>query len=157
MRLPALSAAALLSATLILISSCSGGQPGIAAPASTVSHTSVPPTPLTSTTSTPESASSSPSETLILGTNRLGHHQFNLETGYNAKQIAQGVELILTSPLSSGYGYPQAALSDTQCPISQAVTAGTSFECTVEINGERKTVTVDIVASYGAYIVQAPQ
>lgn len=152
---PALSAAALLSVTLILISSCSSGQIGIAAPASSISHTSVPPTPLTSTTST-AAPTSSPPETLILGTNLLGAHQFNLGTGYNAKQIAQGVEVILTKPVSTGYGYPSSAITNIKCPTSQPVTAGTSFECTVDINGEPKTVSVDIISNHGLFIVQAP-
>ena len=95
-------------------------------------------------------------ETLVLGTNRLGIHQFNLETGYDPALIAQGVEVVLTSREPGGYGFSRSDVSDAQCPASRVITAGESFTCTVTISGQNKTVTVDIVSNLGSYIVGEP-
>ena len=145
---------------MVLVAACSNAVTGQAESPSAGS----PAVAVTSTTTTPPpkplpgsgAVGTSVAETLVLGTNRLGIHQFNLETGYDPALIAQGVEVVLTSREPSGYGFARADVSGAQCPASRAITAGESFTCTVTISGQNKTVTVDIVSNLGSYIVGEP-
>ena len=94
-------------------------------------------------------------ETLVLGTNQLGTHQFNVDGVYDPALVAQGVVFVLTRKAPSGF-----ELSDVggaKCPAAQTVTAGASFTCTVTVAGQTKTVAVDIVSNQGWYIVGEPR
>jgi len=93
--------------------------------------------------------------TLVLGTNQLGTHQFNLDTGYDPVQIAGGVEFVLTRPAPSGYALEE--VGSIKCPPGVPVVAGTSFDCTLEVDDQSKVVTVDIVSDQGWYIVGMPR
>ncbi len=157
---PAFSAAAsiLLLMTTAACSSAITGQPtGSGQASATSTGPSTHATSNASSASPTSRGSTGPSETLVLGTSRLGVHQFNLESGYDPEQIAQGVEFVLTSPEPSGYGYAPSEIGITKCPTSQPVVAGSSFDCTVDLGGNARTVVVSIVSNLGSYVVSKPR
>jgi hypothetical protein len=44
-----------------------------------------------------------------------------------------------------------------KCPPGVPVVAGTSFDCTLEVDDQSKVATVDIVSDQGWYIVGVPR
>ncbi len=151
---------ALAGATVLLAAGCSNavtGQPTGSLPAVSTTQTptaassAVAPTKLLPGGSEPPQSD----ETLVLGTNQLGTHQFNLDGVYDPLLVAQGVEFVLTRSAPSGYQL--TGVAGAKCPDTQPITAGTSFTCTVNIDGQAKEVTVDIISNQGWYVVSAPR
>ena len=127
-------------ALLCSIGACSstvGGQPSGTAATPSTAQASASSTPTTSV-ATPLPGGSEPQatdETLVLGTNQLGTHQFNVDGVYDPALVAQGVEFVLTRKAPSGF-----ELSDVggaKCPTAQTVRAGASFTCTVTLDFSR--------------------
>jgi len=152
----AVVAAALLCSIGACSSTVSGQPSGTAAiPASTPAPAS---SPATTSATKPLPGGSEPQvtdETLVLGTNQLGTHQFNVDGAYDPALVAQGVVFVLTRTAPSGFELSD--VSGAQCPAAQTVTAGTSFTCTVNVSEQPKKVTVDIISNQGWYIVGEPK
>ena len=73
---------------------------------------------------------------------------------FDEKQVAQGVTSVLTNTPPSGYGL--TGVSDVTCPSGEPVKANTSFQCTLKVNGQSKTVTVNVQDDSGLYQVNPP-
>jgi hypothetical protein len=73
---------------------------------------------------------------------------------FDEKQVAQGVTSVLTGNPPSGYGL--SGVSDVTCPSGQPVTAGTSFQCDLKLDGTATKVTVVVKDSSGLYEVNPP-
>ena len=160
MRRVADMTAAIGVALLCSIGACSstvGGQPS--------GTDAIPSTPQAPASSTPMTSATKPlpggsepqasDETLVLGTNQLGTHQFNVDGIYDPALVAQGVVFVLTRKAPSGFELSD--VGDAKCPADQTITAGASFTCTVIVAGQTKTVAVDIVSNQGWYIVGEPR
>ena len=71
------------------------------------------------------------------------------------------MQTILTSESPAGYGI--ADVSNVSCPADQSVVKGTTFDCTADIDGESKTVTITVTgdekndAEKGNYTVGLPR
>ncbi|PXY32217.1 DUF4333 domain-containing protein [Prauserella muralis] len=53
--------------------------------------------------------------------------------------------------------YGEHDVSNVQCPENQAIETGHTFECTVEISGRRKAVSIRVLNDKPEYEVGAPQ
>ena len=73
---------------------------------------------------------------------------------FDEQQVSQGVTDILTGNPPSGYGLTD--VTDVTCPSGQPVQAGTSFQCTLKLDGESTTVTVRVQDDNGLYQVDPP-
>lgn len=73
---------------------------------------------------------------------------------FDEKQVAQGVTNVLTGNPPSGYG--MSGVSDVTCPSGQPVTAGTSFQCDLKVDGQATKVTVVVKDGSGLYEVNPP-
>jgi hypothetical protein len=73
---------------------------------------------------------------------------------FDERQVTSGVTGVLTGAAPTGYGL--TGVSDVSCPSGQEVKAGTSFECTLTLNGAPKTVTVEVKSDDGLYQVNPP-
>jgi hypothetical protein len=108
MRRAADTTAVIGVALLCSIGACSStvsGQPSrtAAIPATTPAPASSPPT-ASATKPLPEgSEPRATDQTLVLGTNQLGTHQFNVDGVYDPVLVAQGVVLVLTRKAPSGF------------------------------------------------------
>jgi Domain of unknown function (DUF4333) len=73
---------------------------------------------------------------------------------FDERQVANGVTSILTGAPPAGYGL--SGVSDVSCPAGQEVRAGTTFQCTLQLDGEQQTVTVTVKDDTGVYEVSIP-
>lgn len=73
---------------------------------------------------------------------------------FDDRQLNQGVTNVLTGTPPNGYGL--TGISDVSCPSSQQVKAGTSFSCTLKVDGNSQTVTVQVKDNDGLYEVNPP-
>jgi hypothetical protein len=73
---------------------------------------------------------------------------------FDEKQVAQGVTNVLTGQAPTGYG--MSGVSDVTCPSGQPVTAGTSFQCDLKVDGQATKVTVVVKDGSGLYEVNPP-
>ncbi|GAA4661852.1 DUF4333 domain-containing protein [Gordonia humi] len=74
--------------------------------------------------------------------------------GLNQSAVEQGVQKILTSPDPDGYGLKD--VKNVSCPGGQKVEQGTTFTCSVTVNGDNKHVTVTVKDGDGTYEVSRP-
>ena len=74
--------------------------------------------------------------------------------GLSQSAVQDGVQKILTQPEPDGYGISD--VKDVSCPDGQKVESGTTFTCSVKVNGENKHVTVTVKDSDGTYEVSRP-
>lgn len=56
--------------------------------------------------------------------------------------VQNGVRTVLTSLPPNGYGQPK--VTAVSCPAKQPVKAGTTFDCSVTVDGKQKTVTIAV-------------
>jgi Domain of unknown function (DUF4333) len=73
---------------------------------------------------------------------------------FDERQVTSGVTSVLTGTAPTGYGL--TGVSDVSCPSGQEVKAGTSFQCTLTINGAPKTVNIKVIDDQGTYQVDPP-
>jgi hypothetical protein len=73
---------------------------------------------------------------------------------FDERQVTAGVTSVLTGAAPTGYGL--TGVSDVSCPSGQEVKAGTSFQCTLNLNGAPKPVTVEVKNDDGLYQVNPP-
>ncbi len=73
---------------------------------------------------------------------------------FDERQVTAGVTKVLTEGSPTGYGL--TGVTDVSCPSGQEVKAGTSFQCTLNVNGTPKTVTVKVKDDTGLYEVNPP-
>jgi len=73
---------------------------------------------------------------------------------FDERQVTAGVTKVLTEGSPTGYGL--SGVTDVACPSGQEVKAGTSFQCTLNLNGAPKTVTVVVKDDNGLYEVNPP-
>jgi hypothetical protein len=102
------------------------------------------------TTLTPESAS----PTTVTVTAAAGGFSLPSRKVFDEAQVAQGVSAVLTGNPPTGYGL--TGVTDVQCPAHQPVEAGTSFRCTLAINGVTEEATVLVKDNNGLYEVNPP-
>jgi len=74
---------------------------------------------------------------------------------FDQTKVEAGVTQILTTAPPNGYG--QTNVTNVTCPADQAVKAGTTFDCSVQIDGQPKTVTVTVKDDSGTYEVGVPK
>ncbi|GGL91312.1 DUF4333 domain-containing protein [Nakamurella endophytica] len=70
-------------------------------------------------------------------------------------KVAEGVTSILTSAPPNGYG--QTGVSDVSCPANEPVKQGTTFQCSLKVDGADKQVQITVVDDSGKYTVGVPQ
>ncbi|MGH3760299.1 DUF4333 domain-containing protein [Actinophytocola sp.] len=70
-----------------------------------------------------------------------------------ALQGDQGVKKILVE----NYNEPAEEITDVDCPADQEVKQGNTFECTVTIRDEKRTVKITVVNDEGQYEVSTPE
>ncbi|MFS8099237.1 DUF4333 domain-containing protein [Lentzea alba] len=68
-----------------------------------------------------------------------------------AKSVERGVVQILEDE------YKISGVGVARCPEGQAVEPGTSFDCTVEVGGQVKTVEIRVKTADGEYEVGQPR
>ena len=73
---------------------------------------------------------------------------------FDERQVTQGVTNVLTGTPPTGYGL--SGVTDVSCPSGQEVKADTSFQCTLKVNGNPQTVTVEVKDANGLYEVNPP-
>lgn len=73
---------------------------------------------------------------------------------FDQEQLQQGVGNVLTARPPSGYGL--TGVTNVSCPELQPIAAGTSFKCSLNIDGQATTVTVVIKNDQGLYEVNPP-
>lgn len=73
---------------------------------------------------------------------------------FDQEQLQQGVGNVLTALPPSGYGL--TGVTNVSCPELQPITAGTSFKCSLNIDGQATTVTIVIKNDQGLYEVNPP-
>lgn len=73
---------------------------------------------------------------------------------FDQNAVQDGVRTVLTAQPPNGYG--QSSVGTVSCPAKQPVKAGTTFDCTAVVNGDRKTVTITVKDSDGNYEVGQP-
>jgi len=73
---------------------------------------------------------------------------------FDERQVTQGVTNVLTGSPPTGYGL--SGVTDVSCPSGQEVKAGTSFQCTLKVDGTAQTVTVVVKDANGLYEVNPP-
>jgi hypothetical protein len=69
---------------------------------------------------------------------------------FDPRAMQADVKKILTET------YQVAGVGEVLCPANQAVKDGNTFSCTVEVDGEGKTVTITVTGEDGRYEVGAP-
>lgn len=80
------------------------------------------------------------------------------KTVFDQTALQEGVQSILTnSPTDDPAGYGLDGVGDVTCPSDVEVKAGASFSCTVDQNGDEKTVKISIVDDAGTYKVGIPK
>lgn len=70
---------------------------------------------------------------------------------FDPRAMRADVKKILTET------YQVADVGEVLCPANQAVKDGNTFSCTVEVDGEGKTVTITVTGEDGRYEVGAPR
>lgn len=65
--------------------------------------------------------------------------------------VADGVKTVLTR------NYKQENVTDVSCPSNQKVKVGSSFTCTVTVDGQPKTVRITVKSNSGDYEVAQPK
>jgi Domain of unknown function (DUF4333) len=78
-------------------------------------------------------------------TGRLG------KTTFDNTAVQRGVETILTG----SYGLEN--VSNVSCPAGQEVKTGSTFDCTVTIDNQQRTVTITVKSDEGEYEVSQPK
>jgi len=78
-------------------------------------------------------------------TGRLG------KTTFDNNAVQGGVRKILTD----NYGIDK--LSNVSCPAGQEVKVGKTFDCTVTIDNQQRTVTITVKSGGGDYEVSQPK
>lgn len=73
---------------------------------------------------------------------------------FDRAQVEQGVLNVLSALPPSGYGLN--GITNLKCPENQPVKAGTSFKCTLDIDGSSTSVVVVVKNSDGLYEVNPP-
>jgi hypothetical protein len=67
------------------------------------------------------------------------------------KSVQDGVRRVLTE------SYLLTGVEDVSCPANQEVTVGATFDCTVAVGSEEKTVTITVQTAEGQYEVGQPK
>ena len=75
-------------------------------------------------------------------------------TVFDAPKVEQGVTDVLTGPAPDGYGL--TGVTDVACPADQPVTVGSTFQCTLLLDGKPKKVTLTVKSADGLYTVGLP-
>jgi Domain of unknown function (DUF4333) len=70
---------------------------------------------------------------------------------FDVTALEAGVRRVLTQ------SYQLTGVGEVRCPSGQAVQAGISFDCSIELNGTTKTVTLTVENSAGTYRVSQPK
>jgi hypothetical protein len=70
---------------------------------------------------------------------------------FDTLALQNGVKQVLTQ------SYGIASVGEVHCPSQQAVQTGISFDCTVELGGAMKAVTLTVKSSDGTYEVSQPK
>lgn len=73
---------------------------------------------------------------------------------FDADGLSAGVTSILTGAPPAGYGL--TGISDVRCPPDRPVTAGTSFTCSLLVDGAESTLTIEVINDDGLYEVHPP-
>ncbi|HZM65432.1 MAG TPA: DUF4333 domain-containing protein, partial [Nakamurella sp.] len=73
---------------------------------------------------------------------------------FDERQVSDGVTKVLTAPGPGGYGL--SGVSNVSCPAGEQVKAGASFQCTLQIDGADRTVTITVQDDNGVYQVGPP-
>jgi|SRR5215470_405768 len=73
------------------------------------------------------------------------------KTTFDNNAVQRGVESILTD------SYHIDKITGVSCPAGQEVKAGATFDCTVTIDNQQKTVTVTVKTDKGDYEVSQPK
>ncbi len=85
---------------------------------------------------------------------------FLIKKTFDADAVASGVRGILTTASPDGYGIDD--VSNVACPTDRSIVRDTTFDCTVDIAGESKIVTIVVTgdekneAEKGNYTVGLP-
>jgi hypothetical protein len=61
---------------------------------------------------------------------------------------------VLTGPAPDGYGL--SGVTEVACPAEQPVTVGSTFQCTLLLDGKPKKVTLTVKSADGLYTVGLP-
>ena len=69
---------------------------------------------------------------------------------FDATKVADGVRTVLTSDY-------KLEASNVQCPDNQPVTVGSTFTCTVIVDGAQKAVQITVKSADGHFEVGQPQ
>lgn len=80
---------------------------------------------------------------------------------FNETAVATGVQTVLSSASPTGYGID--GVSNVVCPKDQSIKKGTTFDCTLQVDGAPKTVTITVTgdesvdSEKGNYTVGLPR
>lgn len=75
-------------------------------------------------------------------------------TTFDNTKVAAGVTKILTDAPPAGYG--KTNVTSASCPADQPVKTGTTFNCTVNINGSSQSIVITVKDDSGKYEVGVP-
>lgn len=73
---------------------------------------------------------------------------------FDEDEVSAGVTSILSGAPPAGYGL--TGISEVRCPPDRPVTSGTSFTCSLLVDGAESTVTISVVTDDGLYEVHPP-
>lgn len=73
---------------------------------------------------------------------------------FDERQVAAGITSVLTGTPPTGYGL--SGITNVTCPAGVPVVAGTTFDCTVQIDGTSSNVAILIKDDNGLYEVSPP-